>query len=236
MKKLWVIVISVLFLTILLNADYLIKTKMHMDAFEMMGQKQPATDEIVENWIGKDRMLTHQQEKIFIVRMDLKKMYYIMSKTKSYIEINLPFDFSSLLPPEAVQMMSMMKMTLKVTPTKNTKMINKWNCQEYIVEMKMAMGSYTMNMWVTQDIKINLDAYAEMYTNVTAMGFVENADEFKKIKGYPIHVDMNMNMMGMNIKGFNTVIEITEKTPAKGLYSPPAGFHKKEKLGMQDFR
>ena len=236
MKKLWVVVILVFFLTILLNADYLIKTKMHMDAFEMMGQKQPATDETVENWIGKDRMLTHQQEKIFVVRMDLKKMYYIMSKTKSYIEINLPFDFSSLLPPEAVQMMSMMKMTLKVTPTNNTKMINKWNCKEYIVDMKMAMGSYTMKMWVTQDININLDAYAEMYTNVTAMGFIENADEYKKIKGYPIHVDMNMNMMGMNIKGYNTVIEITEKVPPKGLYSPPAGYQKKEKLGMQDFR
>lgn len=236
MKKLLVVVISVLFLAILLNADYLIKTKTHMDAFEMMGQKQPATDEVVENWIGKNKMLTHQRDKIFIVRMDLKKMYYIMSKTKSYIEINLPFDFASLLPPEAVQMMSMMKMTLQVTPTKNTKKINKWNCQEYKVEMKMAMGSYNMNMWVTQDIKIDLDAYAEMYANVSSMGFIENAGEYKKIKGYPIHVDISMNMMGMSIKGFNTVIEISEKTPPEGLYSPPAGFQKKEKLGMQDFR
>jgi hypothetical protein len=68
------------------------------------------------------------------------------------------------------------------------------------------------------------------------MGFIENADEYKKIKGYPIHVDISMTMMGMNIKGFNTVTEISEKTAPKGLYSPPAGSQKKDKLGMQDFR
>ena len=236
MKKLAVIILSLVFLSVLLNADYLIKTKTHMDAFEMMGQKQPATDEVVENWIGKDKMLTHQQEKIFIVRMDTKKMYYIMPKTKSYVEINLPFDITELIPPEAAQMMSMMKMTVKVTPTNNTKMVGNWNCSEYQVEMKMMMGTYNLNMWATRDLKIDLDAYNEMYTNVSAMGFIENVEEFKKIKGYPIHTEMSMNMMGMNIKGYNTVTEITEKTPPPGLYSPPSDYQKKEKLGMQDFR
>lgn len=236
MKKIWSVVLSVLVLAIFLQADYLIKTKMHMDAFEMMGQKQPATDEIVENWIGKDRMLTHQQDKVFVVRMDLKKMFYIMPKTKSYIEIKLPFDFASLLPPEASQMMGMMKMTVSVTPTTNSKVINNLNCTEYKVEMKMMMGSYILDMWVTQDIKIDLAAYNEMYTNVSSMGFIENVEEFKKIKGYPIHTEMTMNMMGMNIKGYNTVIEINEQTPPPGTYDPPAGFQKKEKLDMQDFR
>ncbi|MCK4835910.1 MAG: DUF4412 domain-containing protein [Candidatus Aminicenantes bacterium] len=236
MKKFLVIVVSVFFLSVLLSADYLIKTKMHMDAFEMMGKKQPATDEVVENWIGKDRMLTHQQSKMFIVRIDLKKMYYVMPKSKSYVEINLPFDISSLIPPEAAQMMSMMKITVKVTPTKNSKMIGKWNCTEYKVEMKMMMGTYNLDMWVTKDIKIDLDAYNEMYANVSAMGFIENAEEFQKIKGYPIHTEMSMNMMGMNIKGYNTVTEITQKTPPPGLYSPPSDYQKKEKLGMQDFK
>jgi hypothetical protein len=236
MKKIWSVILTVLVLAIFLQADYLIKTKMHMDAFEMMGQKQPATDEVVENWIGKDRMLTHQQEKIFVVRLDLKKMFYIMPKTKSYIEIVLPFDITSLLPPEASQMMGMMKMTVTVTPTSNTKVINNMNCKEYKVEMKMMMGSYMLDMWVTKDIKIDFNAYNEMYTNVSAMGFIENVEEFKKINGYPIHTEMTINMMGMNIKGYNTVIEVTEKTPPAGTYDPPAGFQKKEKLDMQDFR
>lgn len=236
MKKLLVIMLAVLFLSLLLSADYQIKTKMHMDAFEMMGQKQAETNEVVENWIGKDRMLTHQQDKMFIVRLDQKKMYYVMPEKKSYVEIDLPFDISDLIPPEASQMMGMMKMTVKVTPTSNTKMIGKWNCTQYQVEMKMMMGTYNLDMWVTQDIDIDLEAYNEMYTNVSAMGFIENAEEFKKIKGYPIHTDMNMNMMGMTIKGYNTVTEINEKTPPPGLYSPPSDYQKKDKLGMQDFR
>lgn len=236
MKKLFVILLSLLVIVTFLKADYVIKQKTHMDGFEMMGQKQPATDEEAENWIGKNKMLTHQRDKTYIIRGDLKKMYIIMNKSKSYIEVDLPFDVTTLMPPEASQMIGMMKMNLTVTPTANTKMINKWNCKEYKVEMKMMMGSMNMSMWATTEVGFDLKAYMDMYVNVSKMGFIENIDEFKKIKGYPIQTDISMNMMGTTIKGYTTVIDISEKTPSEGIYSPPAGYEKKDKLSLQDLR
>jgi len=236
MKKLFVILFSLLVVITFLKADYVIKQKTHMDGFEMMGQKQPATDEETENWIGKNKMLTHQRDKTYIIRADQKKMYIVMKKSKSYIEVDLPFDVSALMPPEAAQMMGMMKMTLTVTPTTNTKKINKWNCTEYKVEMKMMMGTINMSMWSTSEVGFDLKAYMDMYVNVSKMGFIENIDEFKKIKGYPIQTDISMNMMGTTIKGYTTVIDISEKTAPAGTYSPPTGYEKKDKLSIQDLR
>ena len=92
MKKTLFTLLSVFILISFAHADLTIKTKVHMDGFEMMGQKQPPTDQVVENWLGKDRMLTNQQDKTFIVRLDQKKMYYISHKGKFYTALDLPID------------------------------------------------------------------------------------------------------------------------------------------------
>ena len=140
------------------------------------------------------------------------------------------------MPPEAAQMMSMMKMTLAVNPTGNTKTVDKWSCSEYKVEMKMMMGTMNMNIWATKDIKFDFSAYSEMYSHVATMGFIENPDEYKKIQGYPIQTDLSINMMGVTIKGYTTVTEVAESNPSAGTYEPPTGYEKKDKLSPQDFR
>jgi len=236
MRKFSLVTIVLLVLVSLLSADLSIRMKTHMDGFEMMGQKQPATDLDATNWLAKDRMVTHQQDKTFIVRMDEKKMYYVMHKNKVYTVIDLPVDLSKVLPPEAAQMMGMMKMSLAVTPTGNTKKIDTWNCSEYQVEMKMMMGTMNMTIWATTDIPFDFSTYNDMYSNVASMGFIENPEEYSKIKGYPIQTDMTINMMGMTIKGYTTVLEIKEATAPAGTYTPPADYQKKDQLSAQDFR
>ena len=67
LKKSAVIFICILAVAAFANADIYVKTKMHQDAFSMMGQNQPAEDSISEQWIGKDQVAMIQEKTGFTV-------------------------------------------------------------------------------------------------------------------------------------------------------------------------
>ena len=139
------VVIYMFFSAPLIQADTFIQAKRHTDSFTMMGQTQPAKDEVTTTWVGKDRCRTDTGEgQSVIVRLDQSKMYVLDHTKKTYSPIDLPFDWSKLIPPEAKQMteqwMQMFKMTATVTDTGETKKIKGWNCRKYLVNLKGMIG------------------------------------------------------------------------------------------------
>jgi len=60
--------------------------------------------------------------------------------------------------------------------------------------------------------------------------------EFEKIKGFQIATEMNMNIMGGDIKTTSVVQEISEKTPAGNVYAVDKTYKKQEKFSMQDMQ
>ncbi len=238
MKKVLFTVIAVLAAVSLLPADIYIKTNTHTDAFEMMGQKQPAKDDVTEQWLGNNQMVNKTADKIMIMDMNKKLMYIVNAKDKSYVETALPLDMIKLLPKEAAAMMSMMKVTVKVTPNGQTQMVNKWNCTGYDVDMNMMMMQMKMKVWATTDVPFDWKAFAKMSTNVSKMQFMDDAAiaEFLKINGFQVASEMSMDMMGSKMKVTSQVAEISQKPAPAGIYSVPAGFTKKSTLSMEDVR
>ncbi len=239
MKKvlfLLVIILGVLSLT----ADWYIKSVTHTDEMEMMGQKQPAKDSYSELWIGTDKMANKMENGVMIIDISKKKMFFVEHSEKSYFETDLPLDLGKILPPEAKQMMSMMKVTVKVTPTGEKKLINNWNCIGYDVDMNMMMVQIKMKIWATKDIKMDYQKFYAMYEELMKLsqGMMDEAaiKEFKKIEGYQVLSEGSISVMGANIKTYTKVLEAKQANPPAGIYSVPAGYTKKDNLDFQKIR
>jgi len=238
MKKALVAMIVVLAAALLLPADVYIKTNVHTDAFEMMGQKQPAKDEVTEQWVNNTQLVNKAGDRIMIMDMNKKLMYIVNLKEKSYVETALPLDMSKLLPPEAASMASMMKVTVKVTPNGQTKKISQWNCAGYDVDMNMMMMQMKMKVWASTEVPFDWKIFSKMYTNVSKMQFMDDAAiaEFMKIAGFQVSSEMSMDMMGSKMRVTSLVTEISQKPAPAGTYSVPAGFTKEKTLSLDAMR
>lgn len=240
MKKLLAALFSLLVLAAFASADVYIKSKTHTDAFSIMGQSQPAKDETIEQWFGDDRFAHLSPEMSSIVDLKKNVMYLINHKDKTYVEAQLPLDVMKLFPPEMAQMMgSMMKMTVTVTPTGQTKTIGQWKCSGYDVSLQMMMMPMKMAVWASTDVPMDMQKFADMYSNVlkAQLRLDDTAvKEMMKIKGYWIASETTGEMMGAKIKSMTEVIEITKKTPDSSVYTVPAGYKKGEFLDLKSMR
>lgn len=240
MRKLLLIVTLVITLFAFLSADVYIKTKNHTDAVEMAGQKQPAKDEISEQWVAGDKFANVTPGQTMVVDLSKKAMYVIYHNTKSYVEAKLPLDISKLIPEQLAQMMGMMKMTVKVAATGETKKIGKWNCKGYDVDVDMTMMKIKTKSWVTTDVPFDWETYSEkmysVFMKATMVMLDEKAlNEFKKMKGFQVAAEVSMSLMGQSVTSTSNVLEISQKPAPPGIYSVPAGYTKKDKLKMPGF-
>ncbi|MCP2520741.1 DUF4412 domain-containing protein [SCandidatus Aminicenantes bacterium Aminicenantia_JdfR_composite] len=208
-------------------ADIFIQSKRHTDSYTVMGKTHPAEDLVITQWLSKDKFRNDEgNKKSYIVRLDINKLYILNHEKKTYSVVDLPIDFSKILPPQAQQMMQMMKMSATVTDTGETRKIGKWNCRKYIVNLQGGMMNTNMEIWTTKDVKINYEAYEKFSESIMGLNpmFKNIVDEFKKIKGLPIYRASTISIMGSNIKSTEEVTEITEKSPPKGIYELPVGY------------
>ena len=238
MKKILFTAWLILLFSVFLTADVYIKTNVHTDAFAMMGQNQPAKDEVMEQWVGNNQLVNKTGDKIMILDMSKNVMFIVNPKDKSYVETALPLDMSKLVPKEAASMLSMMKVTVTVTPNNQTQKINKWNCTGYDVDMNMMMMQMKMKVWATVDVPFDWKLFGKMYANVAKIQFMDDnaINEFKKIAGFQVASEMTMNVMGSNMKVTTQVVEIITKDAPAGTYMVPPGFSKKDTLSLQDLR
>jgi len=240
MRKSLLVLIIIFVSFSFLAADVYVKSTSHTSAFEVMGQKNPEKTETTEQWIGDGQFARISGNQSMIIDLSKKMMYIIYNDSQTYVETSLPVDMSKILPPQAAQMLSMFKMTAKVTPTENSKVVGKWKTKEYNAVLNLTgMMPMTMNMkiWASKDVPMDWKKYKDtmlpeiMKASSSSMPFGDEIiNEFKKIEGFQVASEMTMNIMGADMKVTSNVIEMVEKKAPAGIYSVPAGFSKVEKM------
>ncbi len=240
MKRIILILVITVLLFSFVSADVYIKTKTHTDAVAIMGQKQPAKDEIIEQWLGDNIYANITGKQTMIIDMNKKMVYILMHANKSYVETPLPLDMKKLLPAQAAQMLAMMKLTITVTPTTETKVINKWKCIGYDMNMSMRMMTMKSRIWATKDVPFDWRKFQEKFgvetfkATMASMQIGEEAiNEMKKIHGFQVSTEMTMTIMGQKVKVSSSVIEITKKSAPAGVYTIPSDYRKESKLSMK---
>jgi hypothetical protein len=249
---LWAMVLTaVLLLAGSASGDHIVVMATHTDAFEIMGETQPAQDDTSRIWLTEDKSCMDAGDgKSFIYNADNEMFYLIDHGAKKYTEMSA--DFSKMLDeamseagegeeavdPEmmeamARQMMGSMKITVK--PTGEGKQIRGWNTTQYVMDMTMPMGAAATEMWVTEDIKIDYDNFKQVANGgmATMPGYDQVLAEMQKIKGIPVYSVTETKMMGTSVKTVTEIIEFGEKDAPAGTFDIPAGYKKVEAMEMQ---
>lgn len=250
MKAIIFMLLVALLTPIATHADVWIKQKRHTDAYQAMGQSQPAKDEIIITWMSKDKMRIDQgADTTMLVDMSKSMMYTITHANKSYFEMPIS-DLGTMAQSAAggkdqpgdqqAQMQEMIKkltanMKTTVTDTGETKKIKNWNAKKYTMKMEMGMGTTESEMWTTEDVKVDYTLYNKMKNAVMSKdpSFQASMKEMEKIKGLPVMSNTTSVMMGTTIKNTEEVEEIAEKDAPAGAYEIPKDYKKTEGFGKK---
>ncbi|MCX7972988.1 MAG: hypothetical protein N3B16_00605 [Candidatus Aminicenantes bacterium] len=237
MKKFLVLMGLIILGCALVWADIRIKTKTHIDAITIMGQTQPEKNEVTEQWLAEDRYAVHGQDNSVILDLKKNMLYFLDHQDKSYVETTLPLDLTKLFPPEMAQMMTMMKMTVTVNPTGQTKTIGSWKCSGYEVNISMMMMPMKMMVWASTDVPFDVNRFMErFYSHILKLQLRlddQSLAEMQKIKGYWIASETTGEVMGAKIRGTMEVTEISQASPPPNVYSIPANYRKTDKLKIR---
>ena len=232
------------------NAEVYMKQKRHTDETKVMGKTQPATDEIMITWLGKDRArMDHDQDKSTIILLD-KNVIISLDHTKmTYAEMQIGEWEKSI--EEAVNkeaktdedkegakkalgflkgLKSLVKFETKVTETKETKKIKDWNCRKYILKSNMPMVKLTSEIWATEDIRVDFNLYRKISNAMLAgmPGMQESLKEMEKIKGVMVYSESSGSAMGADVKSTEELLEIADKAAPAGIYEIPKGYVKEK--------
>lgn len=216
------------------SADFKVVQDFHQDAFTMMGQDQPATDEERITWLADDKLRMDQGNKTTIVRLDTMKMYVVDHEKQSYFEVDMPINLAELMPPGmGEQMAKMMTFEVTVTPSEETKAVGEWSAKRYDMVMKSAMLTVTGVLWATEDAPLKPDDYLKLYSNVLSLqpGMEDVVEKMRSIDGFVVAQEstVSMSMMGESSVSSTEQTKSIEETEAPaGAYDVPSGYSREE--------
>ena len=159
----------------------------------------------------------------YILCAYLNKAFYIDYTKKTYSEVDMPIDLEKALGPQAKQMTQMMQQTSATfTDTGEKQKIKNWNCRKYLIEINISMMGtsmpLTMEIWASEDLGIDMDMYKKFYKETLSLNPMTKdiAEDFQKMKGFPVVTKVSMSMMGAEMKYQEEVIAVEKKTAPKG--------------------
>ena len=250
MKKLILIVLLILILSLFLCADVYMKNMERTKAFEMMGKKQPERVEIKEQWLAKNKFAQFGKELSIIVDYDKEKLYFIVHKPKIYYEFPTDFNREKLLnlisglSPKAAEVIKSITITdAKVNLRGETKKIANWNCRSTEFEMVFMipalnmMPKFKLKMWTTKDFPSDYKEYTKVMDEFFVryiLGMVNIDENSKKelekldtIDGFQVASEVIISIFGSEINVESQSLEVTEKPAPPGIYSVPRDYTKK---------
>jgi len=239
MKKAVIAILAVLLLgSSVWSADIYIKQKSHTDAFSMMGREQPAQDDVIDMWLGDDRMAVEMPQMKIVIDLGKNVMLWINHQNKSYVEMTLPLDMEKYFPAQMMQMMG--NVTVSVTPLTETQKIGQWDCAAYDVTMNVMMMDMQQKIWASTDVPFDWRDYSQKMLpklNQAMMRLGEDSiKEMMKVEGFQIRSETSMSVMGHEMKSWQQVEEIIKQDAPAGTYTAPEGYTKKDKLDMMDIQ
>jgi hypothetical protein len=256
MKKLALIVIYILSVSLFLSADVYTKSVERVKAFELMGKKQQEEMQIKDRWYGKTKYAEIGKDFTMIVNLDKEIMSFAVHSSKIYFEIPLGLDgdklldFITLLSPKVSEVMKSISITgAKVNLGTERKKIANWDCTASEFEMVILippmnmMPKFKMKMWATGDFPQEYEKIAEagqifMKTLLGMFNIDENSrkemEKLEKLDGFQIAAEVTIEIFGSRIEVESQSLEVAEKPAPPGTYSVPRDYVKKDSAFLTD--
>ena len=245
MKRFAVLVsLTTLIVTVnLARADTFMRQNQHVDAFQMMGQSQPATDVEVTVWMTDRGMRSDNPKQSVLVKLDEKMLILLNHEQKKISRMPLDLDaMAAEIASQGVDMSAgdkaqlqemvgkMAEIRVSISQTDERKKIGDWNCTKYLQTIETFMGPATIEVWATEDLDMDMDRYVDLTTAMMAMqpGMKQNLAkvqrELKKVKGVRVLEKTSNDMMGTKVNSTITLLEFKEGKAPAGLFDLPEGY------------
>lgn len=212
------------------STDSLLTVKSHADAFELKGEAQPAKDTEVRIWVAGDKIRRDEGDTSMILRLDRNKLFLVHHPEKTYSELTLPVDFVRLMPKGKEELgqtwAKQMRLTLKVTPSSETKKINGWSAQRVQMEVTSAMGmKIGTTLWVSKDIA-SYAALNKLTASLAALqpGAADWSQKLSQLEGFPVLKEDDVDALGAHFRTREELVSVETKVSPAGIYDPPAGY------------
>jgi hypothetical protein len=182
----------------------------------------------IKNYLTPYASRSDRAGHITIFNFDTKTMIQIDTATKTYHQMSLdemgnpPGMNAGGNDQMRQQAMKSMMGSMKVTPTQETRTIDGYHCQKYLVSGMMMNSEY----WLSKDVK----GYAEMkqiarkvsgvFEQNPMMKQMNIAGMMSQLDGFPVEMTMKI----MDGTSTTTLKKIENRTLDKSLFSVPAGY------------
>lgn len=240
------VVVSLLLLSLAAPAawaDFCVKEQVHTDGYYYGGQVSPEVNRTRETWIGDKKMAVVSERRIVVFNLADSVMLFINRDDSTYAETALPMKWSSLCDEQTAARVNMFPTDGEFKDTGNTKKIDGRHCKEYFLHSWIPYQGARYNeretkFWATTDVPFDVNTYADFTQH--SLKLQNFGEEFRArmadFKGLPLVVESKVILKGSSYMSSEKVIEIIDAAPPKGIYDPPTGFTKKDKLNMNDLR
>jgi len=244
MKKIILLLIVLLVISLTGSADVYIKNMKKTSEFQMMGKTTPEKVEIEEQWLSTDRFAIITKDLTIIGNYQEKQVYFIVHKLKQYYQFPTEMNrekLNEILPPKIAEAISTVKVSgVKVTTQVGKKKVANWNCRGNDLEMTFIipavniMPQFKIRMWVTKDLPFDYKKYVvglnEFFgefimklVNIDEAA-IKEMEKLDKIEGFQVAGDVTLSIFGAQIKAESQVLELVEKKAPTGIYKVPEGY------------
>ncbi len=228
-------------------ADDYLKIRHVSEPYEIMGQKQAGSDEVVETWLSGNKARMNSSDKTSVIfDGDKQVMYMLDHRDRTYTEVpmNLSEAMADMLGEqeggqEMAQMMaqmmgSMMQVKASVVDTGTVKNVNDWTCRVYELTLNMPMGQTASEICATDQIDVNVSMYNKIGHAMMAgqQGFEELLREMEKIQGVAVLTVSRANIMGATVVTREELLEHKKMPAPAGSFDIPDGYSKQQFMGM----
>ena len=196
-------------------------------------------------WVGDQRTREDVQmsSASVIRRFDLKKLYFVDHRSKTWSEVDLPFNqASSGAGPQSGPAAAAdpseekgprQKEEMTVTVTDEVRRIGPWNARKVVVVNRSDGTEVMWVKWMSTEVGVDEGTLNQWQETVAPPRDIdpevqESQRRLNAIPGYPVLAE-SRSSLGPGETEFRWRIELVsaeKKEPPAGLYEPPAGYAK----------
>lgn len=228
-------------------ADDYLKIRHISEPYEIMGQKQAGSEEVVETWLSGNKARMNSSDRTSVIFDGDKQVMYMLDhgeRTYTEVPLNLSEAMAGMLGEqeggrEMAQMMAqmmgtMMQVRASVEQTDTVKTVNDWTCRVYKLNLSMPMGQTSSEICATDQIDVDVSLYNKIAHAMMAgqQGFDELLREMEKIQGVAVLTVSRANVMGAAMVTREELLEHRKMSAPVGSFKIPEGYTQQRFMGM----
>lgn len=211
-------------------ADSLLTVRTHVDAFEILGKREPARDGEIRIWVGEAGARRDDGTTSAVLRTDRRKLYVIDHEARTYSVLDLPVDLARLTPPPQRPLLDQLvvatRVNVSLSETSERRKLGSFEARRFNVSVSGPQGKiFDSTFWVSAQVP-GFEAANRVAASVASLqpGSADWAAKLENLPGFPVLQETTLTLEGTRVKSREELVSVETKNPPAGSYEIPQGY------------